>query len=171
MTPWTDADIATLRRLWKDGIIASAIALAFRGRFSRSAILGKVHRLGLSPRTRFGRIPPRRDSQPRQKRPTLPVTSSRPQVVVPEPRPAAPEPPVTVVAAIPEPIEAVGTVPVTIAQLRFPISQCRCVMGDPAGPDTLYCGLQTVPGSSYCGYHDRIFHVGRGTAQAKGAAA
>lgn len=43
---WTDARIAELSRLWAAGVSASGIAEAL-GEVSRSAVLGKLHRLNL----------------------------------------------------------------------------------------------------------------------------
>jgi hypothetical protein len=46
---WTDAMVADLKALWDKGESATLIAAAF-GNVSRNAVLGKVHRLGLSHR-------------------------------------------------------------------------------------------------------------------------
>jgi hypothetical protein len=43
---WTEAKIATLTRLWSEGVSAAGIAEAL-GDVSRSAVLGKLHRLKL----------------------------------------------------------------------------------------------------------------------------
>lgn len=43
---WTPERIAVLQRLWKEGLSASEIAEKISG-ISRSAVLGKLHRLGL----------------------------------------------------------------------------------------------------------------------------
>lgn len=50
--PWTAAEIETVRTLWNGGSTAKAIAIKL-GR-SRSAILGRIHRMGLN-RNRGGR--------------------------------------------------------------------------------------------------------------------
>ncbi|MFD0934327.1 GcrA family cell cycle regulator, partial [Methylobacterium trifolii] len=46
---WTDERVALLRRLWEDGQSASKIAAQLGG-VTRNAVIGKVHRLGLSGR-------------------------------------------------------------------------------------------------------------------------
>jgi GcrA cell cycle regulator len=46
---WNDQRIARLKFLWEEGMTCAAIA-ADMGAPSRSAIIGKVHRLGLSQR-------------------------------------------------------------------------------------------------------------------------
>lgn len=47
-TIWTEDRVTRLRRLWRDGWTAARIAAEFGPSISRSAVLGKVHRLGLS---------------------------------------------------------------------------------------------------------------------------
>ncbi len=47
---WTDERVETLRKMWTDGQSASQIAKELGG-VTRNAVIGKVHRLGLSNRT------------------------------------------------------------------------------------------------------------------------
>ena len=47
MSNWDQEDIETLKRMWKEGRSATNIALALK-KVSRSAVLGKVTRLGLT---------------------------------------------------------------------------------------------------------------------------
>ncbi len=53
---WTDERVEQLKKLWEDGLSASQIA-AELGSITRNAVIGKVHRLGLSGRAKS---PPRR---------------------------------------------------------------------------------------------------------------
>src|SRR4028118_2052185 len=46
---WTDERVETLRRMWAEGASASQIAKELGG-VTRNAVIGKVHRLGLSNR-------------------------------------------------------------------------------------------------------------------------
>ena len=46
---WTDERVETLKRMWSDGQSASAIAKELGG-VTRNAVIGKVHRLGVSNR-------------------------------------------------------------------------------------------------------------------------
>ena len=55
---WTDERVEVLKRLWLDGLSASQIAKQ-RGGVTRNAVIGKVHRLGLS-----GRAAPSHPSRP-----------------------------------------------------------------------------------------------------------
>ena len=50
---WTDERVARLSKLWAEGLSASQIA-ADLGEVSRNAVIGKVHRLGLSGRAKPG---------------------------------------------------------------------------------------------------------------------
>src|ERR1043165_2566889 len=44
---WTDERVELLKKLWTDGLSASQIAAELGG-ITRNAVIGKVHRLGLS---------------------------------------------------------------------------------------------------------------------------
>ncbi|MGZ3259711.1 MAG: GcrA family cell cycle regulator, partial [Croceibacterium sp.] len=48
---WTDERVALLSKLWADGLSASQIAAELGG-ITRNAVIGKVHRLGLSGRAK-----------------------------------------------------------------------------------------------------------------------
>lgn len=51
--PWTDADDATLKRLWPLPALTCAIIAQRLGR-SKNAIIGRAYRLGLKPRDNHG---------------------------------------------------------------------------------------------------------------------
>ena len=48
---WTDERVELLKKLWADGLSASQIAAELGG-ITRNAVIGKVHRLGLSGRAK-----------------------------------------------------------------------------------------------------------------------
>ena len=52
-TGWTPTRVETLSSLWRDGLSASQVAKALGG-VTRNAVIGKVHRLGLSGRVAGG---------------------------------------------------------------------------------------------------------------------
>ncbi len=60
---WTDERVETLKKLWQDGLSASQIAKQLGG-VTRNAVIGKVHRLGLS-----GRAAPSKPARPAFKAP------------------------------------------------------------------------------------------------------
>jgi GcrA cell cycle regulator len=102
---WTDERVETLKRMWAEGQSASQIAKELGG-VTRNAVIGKVHRLGLSNRAGepAGADPvepaakatstkadpaPRVDPAPRpEAAPVKPVVAERP--AAPPPAPAAP---------------------------------------------------------------------------------
>src|SRR3712207_3063070 len=49
MMSWTDERVERLKKLWQEGLSASQIAAELGG-VTRNAVIGKVHRLGLSGR-------------------------------------------------------------------------------------------------------------------------
>src|SRR6266436_7579726 len=48
---WNDERVETLKRLWAEGLSASHIATELGG-ITRNAVIGKVHRLGISGRAK-----------------------------------------------------------------------------------------------------------------------
>ena len=73
---WTDERVELLKKLWADGLSASQIAGELGG-ITRNAVIGKVHRLGLS-----GRAKSPSSTAPRQRKPRSPsmMRISRPSV-------------------------------------------------------------------------------------------
>src|SRR3989440_2851224 len=69
---WNDERVDLLKKLWSDGLSASQIAGRLGG-VTRNAVIGKVHRLGLS-----GRATPSQPSRPTFKapRPQRPASST-----------------------------------------------------------------------------------------------
>src|SRR5437016_4477929 len=55
---WNDERVETLKRLWAEGLSASQIATELGG-ITRNAVIGKVHRLGLSGRAKSPTANPR----------------------------------------------------------------------------------------------------------------
>lgn len=151
-TGWTDDRVELLAKLWSEGLSASQIASALGGGVTRNAVIGKVHRLGLSGRAKAGAPAAQRPAKPR------PVTSIAPVVDAARPQ----------VRAV-EPAEQTGTVPdmrwmsdpaipetklVTILELRD--SMCKWPIGDPSKPDFGFCGGRAMSGLPYCGHHCRM---------------
>ena len=86
---WTDDRVETLKRMWGEGASASQIAKELGG-VTRNAVIGKVHRLGLSNRNAD-------EAKPASQTPAKPAPA--PKTAKPDPTPAPkPEP----VAAVEE---------------------------------------------------------------------
>ncbi len=78
---WTDERVETLKKMWAEGQSASQIAKELGG-VTRNAVIGKVHRLGLSNRAGAG---------PATGGPAPATPVSAPPSSGPGPRPAAPD--------------------------------------------------------------------------------
>lgn len=82
---WTDERVETLKTMWAEGKSASQIAKELGG-VTRNAVIGKVHRLGLSNRNSGGGTskpaPEKKTAAPKEK-----VAKSKPQAVDPAPAP------------------------------------------------------------------------------------
>ncbi|ARO15141.1 gcrA [Ketogulonicigenium robustum] len=82
---WTDERVETLKKMWNEGLSASQIAKELGG-VTRNAVIGKVHRLGLSNRTTGEEAAPETAAAPAEApRPATPP----PAAARPAPRPAA----------------------------------------------------------------------------------
>ena len=95
---WTDERVETLKRMWSEGQSASAIAKELGG-VTRNAVIGKVHRLGLSNRNEEAEAAPAPAAAAPAPEPAAPKKPAAPKAAAPAPQPApAPKP-----AAQPEP--------------------------------------------------------------------
>ncbi|SLN50258.1 GcrA cell cycle regulator [Pseudoruegeria aquimaris] len=99
---WTDERVEILKKMWGEGQSASQIAKELGG-VTRNAVIGKVHRLGLSNRTGGGgTAKPAAKEKPAAKpaakakpaaapKPAPAAAAAAPQAEKPAPKPAAPE--------------------------------------------------------------------------------
>jgi GcrA cell cycle regulator len=142
---WTDERVELLKKLWQDGLSASQIAAELGG-VTRNAVIGKVHRLGLS-----GRGQP--TSSIKRQRRTHPTGVRRPRTVsignlalkgsldyLPD---ADLQPRRNVVVPIPRKL--------TIFQLNE--HTCKWPLGDPGQEDFHFCGNDSLENLPYCEYH------------------
>jgi len=136
---WTDERISTLKKLWLDGLSASQIANQLGG-VTRNAVIGKVHRLGLS-----GRAAPSQPARPVFKAPRAP----RPVVPAPVPVRRAP-PPMMAVAPVYK--EDIGSATV----LTLGAHMCKWPIGDPATDGFSFCGRRMGEDGPYCVEHARL---------------
>ncbi|CAM3261338.1 GcrA cell cycle regulator [Paracoccus aminovorans] len=86
---WTDERVETLKRMWAEGQSASQIAKELGG-VTRNAVIGKVHRLGLSNRGEEAEAAPA-EPKPAAAAP-IPEPAARPEAApepAPQPKPAA----------------------------------------------------------------------------------
>jgi len=86
---WTDERVETLKKMWSEGQSASQIAKELGG-VTRNAVIGKVHRLGLSNRAGNGAAtPPPAEAQPEATE--KPAATAKKAETKPEPTKAEPE--------------------------------------------------------------------------------
>ena len=150
---WTPERVEIVKAMWADGKSCSQIAGRLGG-VTRNAVIGKVHRLGLSgrPTTSRKKNSPRRTNRATAKAPQIAATrpsiqskakaKGGPRYVIEPPLPELP-PPAKVVALV-----------------NLEPSQCRWPYGDPKLPGFGFCGCEVVPGLSYCeGHAQRAFQT------------
>lgn len=132
---WSEDRVTILSKLWGDGLSASQIAKLLGG-VTRNAVIGKIHRLGLSgrgapsaPRAIAPR--PMRRRAPRRLAPSRPAKANRPDPVA---APAAPEPP--------------GLVDNLV---HLNAHACKWPIGDPKSAGFSFCGRRTD--ARYCAAH------------------
>lgn len=103
---WTDERVETLKKMWAEGQSASQIAKELGG-VTRNAVIGKVHRLGLSNRTATGGGKAAGESEPEAKpaKPAAEPVARAANQAAPKAAPAAtqPQPEPAATAATPEP--------------------------------------------------------------------
>jgi len=137
---WTDARVESLTTLWRSGLSARQIAGSLGG-VTRNAVIGKLHRLGLS-----GRAKPSAPRRPRPPRALSPRSRARIGLVAPRVAPAAPS------APTPEGPGLVRALPSLTAHA------CHWPIGDPKASDFSFCGRPTIGARPYCADHDRRAH-------------
>ena len=163
---WTDERVELLKKLWAEGLSARQIADQLGG-VTRNAVIGKVHRLGLSGRA----TPPRsKAARPRKKRveTVVPLSGSAGQqeevAAVAEKASAA----LSAQAANSQQSAGLENFPtallapvdelvipkkdrVTMETLKE--SHCKWPIGDPAEEDFHFCGHARHGESVYCEFH------------------
>ena len=151
---WTDERVEQLRKLWLDGKSASQIAAELANGITRNAVIGKVHRLGLSGRAKAPSSSVPRVRKPVTRAPSHPMTMVRGNLAL---KPKATPQAMPIVEYRPEPVAEV-VVPmserVTIMELRE--SMCRWPLGDPSTPEFRFCGAPSPIGTPYCTFHGKV---------------
>ena len=141
---WTEERVEILKKLWLDGLSASQIAKQLGG-VTRNAVIGKVHRLGLS-----GRAAPSQPARPvfKAPRPQRPAAAAAP----------APRRPVEVhvpVVQAPRPIAYVEE-PGSATVLTLGAHMCKWPIGDPSTDGFTFCGRRSSQEGPYCVEHARV---------------
>lgn len=174
---WTDERVETLKKMWGEGQSASQIAKELGG-VTRNAVIGKVHRLGLSNRAAGHASPkpeakakpaapaPKPEAKPRPQPKTeaarpvpepgsdaKPATPARRQII-PAGQPLPPQPSANEIS--PEALAKVNEVEKKsrkISLMELTERTCKWPVGDPATEDFWFCGLPVQAGKPYCEAH------------------
>lgn len=151
MTVWSVARIADLTRLWAAGLTAHDIGRQLG--LSKSAVLGKVHRLDLVPRRQVQRKPIEQSDHP-WARPSAPSKLS-------------PEPPISAPVAGEERVldplnpsrRARPATAEEYASRGLTKRACAWPSGDPRTAEFRSCGERAVVGKPYCPGHCAAAYV------------
>ena len=170
---WTDERVDLLKKMWGEGQSASQIAKELGG-VTRNAVIGKVHRLGLSNRATGGgtkaepkaKPAPKAQAKPKPAPKTeparpapapeaeaKPVTPARRQII-PAGQPLPPQPSANEIS--PEALAKVNEVEKKAKKLNLmelTERTCKWPVGDPATEDFWFCGLPVQAGKPYCEAH------------------
>src|ERR1700746_132175 len=144
---WTDERVELLKKLWADGLSASQIAAELGG-ITRNAVIGKVHRLGLSGRAQApsSPAPPPRKAPPHSHMLGVSRPSIRGNTALAQAYELG-------VDLEPELVDNVIPLGQRRTLLELNEEPCRWPIGDPGHPDFFFCGGQTITGLPYCAYH------------------
>ena len=177
---WTDERVETLKKMWGEGQSASQIAKELGG-VTRNAVIGKVHRLGLSNRAGTGstattkpatkekaakpatpKVPPKAKAAPASKpvkeeleldENGIPISAAR-RAIIPAGQPLPPQPSANEIS--PEALAKVSEVEKgakKIGLMELTEKTCKWPVGDPATDDFWFCGLGVQQGKPYCEAH------------------
>ncbi len=175
---WTDERVEILKKMWGEGQSASVIAKELGG-VTRNAVIGKVHRLGLSNRAGGGTKAPAKEKpapktaaaakpKPAPKKPAEPkkvepaTQSAAPpkqpasarNKIIPAGQPLPPQPSANEIS--PEALASVREVEKGAKKLNLmelTERTCKWPIGDPATEDFWFCGLPVQQGKPYCEAH------------------
>lgn len=173
---WTDERVDMLKRMWGEGQSASVIAKELGG-VTRNAVIGKVHRLGLSnrnddpapakaepemvvekkpaPRPAPESVAAQPEPAPQKEVEAQPVfTPIQRRPIVPAGQPLPPQPSANEIS--PEALASVREVEKKAKKLSLmdlTERTCKWPIGDPATEKFWFCGLPSQPGKPYCEAH------------------
>ncbi|MFK7902655.1 MAG: GcrA family cell cycle regulator [Nitratireductor sp.] len=144
---WTDDRVEVLRKLWADGLSASQIAAELGG-VTRNAVIGKVHRLGLSGRAKTSNTGGARTKRASTRTASSYAKTSRARANgTGASAPAAKQ---QIIVDIPMPESK------KLDLLSLTDSTCKWPTGDPQENDFSFCGAKPREDDPYCEYHCRL---------------
>jgi GcrA cell cycle regulator len=149
---WTDERVELLKKLWADGLSASQIAGRLGG-VTRNAVIGKVHRLGLS-----GRATSSRSSAPRPRRAHVPRAHRSPSLLFGTRGNTALKPSYEAELELHPALIEELVIPLheRASILTLKETMCRWPIGDPGEPEFHFCGRKACNALPYCEHHARM---------------
>lgn len=169
---WTDDRVEVLKKMWGEGKSASQIAKELGG-VTRNAVIGKVHRLGLSNRATTSKAPaktakakdakPRTTAKPASKKVEAPIVPTKSVAIPPRKpiikagQPLPPQPSNNEISK--EALAKVAKVEKKAKKLKLmelTEKTCKWPVGDPATEDFWFCGLSVETGKPYCEAHNSV---------------
>jgi GcrA cell cycle regulator len=152
---WNDERVELLKKLWTDGLSASQIAAELGG-VTRNAVIGKVHRLGLSGRAKSPTV----SSAPRQRKTPAPRPVVR-STSMPQVRGNTALAPMMMSETYLQPAirpqeEVVVPMSRRVQIMELREAMCKWPIGDPTQSDFVYCGADCNFGTPYCTHHSAI---------------
>jgi GcrA cell cycle regulator len=152
---WNDERVEQLKKLWSEGLSASQIASRLGG-VTRNAVIGKVHRLGLSGRATTSRM---KSHRPRPRSTNLPGNSGKRMMPKGGRFPAPPNSPLQLIYQAEPFMPSAEELDIPLAERKTiqTLLECHCrwPIGDPQLSDFHFCGKQKVTGLPYCEFHAR----------------
>lgn len=169
---WTDERVDILKKMWGEGKSASQIAKELGG-VTRNAVIGKVHRLGLSNRATTSKAAPKKKVAKKETKAVkeAPKTKLSENAIVPPkatnipPRkpiikagqPLPPQPSANEISA--EALAKAASIQKKAKKLKLmelTEKTCKWPVGDPATEEFWFCGLGTETGKPYCEAHNAV---------------
>ncbi len=142
---WNDENVEQLKKLWAEGLTASQCADRIGG-ITRNAVIGKVHRLRLTPRATQSSAKNRKIKlRPKLNRGGAGLRPMKSPQPLP-PRPLAP--PTDDIARI------LALEPTVFGIEHLEPHHCKYIHGEPS--DQARCGRHRVMGLPYCEDHQRL---------------
>jgi GcrA cell cycle regulator len=141
---WTDERVELLKKLWADGLSASQIAGQLGG-VTRNAVIGKVHRLGLS-----GRGQP--TSSIKRQRRTHSTGMRRVRQMITVGNLALKPDELTHVESRPR-RDVVVPIARKLSIFQLTERTCKWPIGDPGQDEFHFCGHDSLDNLPYCEYH------------------
>lgn len=166
---WNDERVEALKTMWGEGKSASQIAKELGG-VTRNAVIGKVHRLGLSNRAtattakttetkakaapKAKPAPKAEAAAPKAEAAPRPVQVPARKPIITAGQPLPPQPSQSEISA-----EALANLAEferkakKLKLMQLTERTCKWPIGDPATQDFWFCGHQTQSGKPYCETH------------------